>query len=75
VQEFEEYVDEMGFIAPLPASDGQRRVAPEDFPTGPEINSLVPDFEITAADGRKIRLSDDLKGSKAVVTFFRSVVW
>ncbi len=74
-QEYEEYTDEFGITAPLPTSDGQRRLPPEGFPTGPEIGELLPDFELPSADGRRVRLHEDRGNSKAAVTFFRSAVW
>ena len=72
---FDDYEDELGFVAPLRASEGQRLIPPEGFPTGPELGERLPDFELPAADGRTIRLHADRGGSKAVVTFLRSAVW
>lgn len=72
---FDDYEDELGFVAPLPASDGQRLIPPEGFPTGPALGELLPDFELPAADGRTIRLHADRGRSKAVLTFLRSAVW
>ena len=71
----EKYIDEFGFYGPLPASEGQRIVPPEGFFTGPEVGELLPDFELPAADGRRVRLHEDRGGRKAAVTFFRSAVW
>jgi len=49
---FQDYEDEFSFVAPLPASNGQRLIPPAGFPTGPGLGDLLPDFELPAADGR-----------------------
>lgn len=72
---FQDYKDDFGFVAPLPASNGQRLIPPAGFPTGPALGEILPDFELPAADGRTIRLHADRGRSKAVVTFLRSAVW
>ena len=70
-----EYEDEYGFIGPLPMTSGQRKIAPEDFPTGPAIGERLPDFELLDHTGRSVRLHEDRGASKAAVVFFRSAVW
>lgn len=70
-----DYTDEFGFTAPLPMSDGQRKLAPKGFPSGPEVGQLLPDFELPTATGSRIRLHENRAGSKAAVMFFRSAVW
>jgi hypothetical protein len=72
---FDDYEDEFGFVAPLPAVAGPRVIPPEGFPTGPALGEVLPDFTLPAADGRTIRLHEDRGQSKAVVTFLRSAVW
>jgi hypothetical protein len=74
-EDFANYTDEFGFTAPLPTTDGARRIPPEGFPTGPEIGDVLPDFTLPAADGRTVRLHEDRGNSKAAVMFFRSAVW
>ncbi len=69
------YVDEFGFVGPLTARARAGHLPAEGFPTGPEVGERLPDFELPAADGRRVRLHADRAGSKAAVTFFRSAVW
>jgi len=69
------YEDAYGFIAPLPVTSSQRQLAPEGFPTGPAIGERLPDFELPAHTGRRLRLHQDRGSSKAAVVFFRSAVW
>jgi hypothetical protein len=70
-----EYEDEYGFVAPLPMTSGQRKLAPEDQPTGPALGERLPDFELSDQHGRRVRLHEDRGRSKAAVVFFRSAVW
>jgi hypothetical protein len=71
----EEFEDEFGFVAPLPLSSSQRQIAPEDFPTGPAVGEILPDFELPDSMGRLVSLHSDRAGSRAAVVFFRSAVW
>jgi hypothetical protein len=71
----EEFEDEFGFIAPLPLSSNQRQIAPTDFPTGPSVGEMLPDFALPDASGRPVSLHDDRAGHRAAVVFFRSAVW
>lgn len=70
-----DWVDEYGLVGPLPASDGQRQHLADDDPTGPEIGTLLPDFVLPSASGRKVSFHEDRAGHKAAVVFFRSAVW
>ena len=70
-----EYEDGYGFVAPLPMTSGQRKIAPEGFPTGPAVDERLPDFELTDHSGRRLHLHEDRGASKAAVVFFRSAVW
>jgi hypothetical protein len=69
------YEDEYGFVAPSRLSSNQRRVPPEDFPTGPEIGERLPDFTLPDQTGRKVRFHEDRGSSRAAVVFYRSAVW
>jgi hypothetical protein len=69
------FEDEFGFIAPLPMTSGQRKIAPEGHPTGPAVGERLPDFELPDPTGRMVKLHEDRGTSKAAVAFFRSVVW
>lgn len=73
--EYPDYLDEFGFVGPLPATDGQRRAPPEGFYTGPEVGAPLPGFTLRNASGRKVDLHADRGDSKAAVVFFRSAVW
>ena len=73
--EFPEYKDEFGTVAPIPASMSPR-ISPEDgFRFGPEIGELLPDISLLDSTGTRINLHEDRQNSKAAVVFFRSAVW
>ena len=69
------YEDEQGFLGPLPVTSNQRRIAPEDFPTGPAVGERLPDVVLTDGSGGRVDLHADRDGSKAAVVFIRSAVW
>ena len=69
------FEDEYGFIAPLPMTSGQRKIAPEDHPTGPAVGERLPDFELPDSTGRLVNLHQDRGSSRAAIVFFRSAVW
>lgn len=71
----DEFTDELGFTAPLPASSQQRQLPDEGFPTGPEVGMHLPDFELESHTGTRVALHADRGDSKAAVVFFRSAVW
>ncbi|MCX2982046.1 hypothetical protein EYC98_14380 [Halieaceae bacterium IMCC14734] len=73
--EFNEYTDEFGQTAPLPASHGQRKPPPVDFQFGPAEGERFPDCTLRDADGVRINLHEDRGSAKAAVLFFRSAVW
>ena len=70
-----DYVDEFGFVGPLPASDGQRQHLDEGAPTGPEVGTRLPDFTLQSSRGRTVSFHEDRGESKAALVFFRSAVW
>jgi hypothetical protein len=69
------YRDELGFVAPVPAHHGQRRMPDEGFFTGPEVGERLPDFALRAASGQVVDFHADRGDSKAAVVFYRSAVW
>ncbi|MFT7599162.1 MAG: hypothetical protein ACI8TP_002091 [Acidimicrobiales bacterium] len=70
-----DYLDELGMYSPLPAHHGQRIIPADDFPTGPEIGTRLPDFTLTNARGETVAFHEHRGDSKAAVFFNRSVVW
>ncbi len=73
--EFAEYRDEFGLVAPIPASHGQRQMPEAGFFSGPEIGERLPGFRLRASSGANVDLHDDRGDAKAAVVFFRSAVW
>jgi peroxiredoxin len=46
-----------------------------EFPTGPEVGELLPDFTLPDQHGRPVTLSQARGGRQALVIFYRSVSW
>ena len=67
--------DELGFDAPIPLGHPARSSLPNGHSTGPAIGDLLEDFELPNSQGNNIQLHKDRGDAKAVVVFFRSVVW
>jgi hypothetical protein len=67
--------DALGFEAPAPLGHPGRAGLPDGHPTGPEVGERLPDFDLPDQDGRRVRFHEDRAGSRAVVVFYRSVVW
>ena len=67
--------DAEGFNMPLPPASGPRRIPRGDFPTGPEMGTLLPDIVATDQSGRMVDVHADRAGQPAVVVFYRSAVW
>jgi len=69
--------DELGLTVPGVPIDHPGRVYPasDDFPTGPAIGERLPEFVLPNQDGTPVDFDKDRAGRKAVVVFFRSVVW
>ncbi len=69
------FEDEYGIIAPAPLEMGVRKIAPEDFPSGPAVGARLPDFALCDQLDRRVQPHQDRGQSKAAVVFFRSAVW
>ena len=67
--------DALGFEAPAPLGHPGRTGLPDGHLTGPEVGKRLPDFDLPAQNGRRVRFHEDRAGSRAVVVFYRSVVW
>ncbi len=68
--------DDLGITVPVPASHpGRRYPADHDFPTGPAVGELLPEFELPNQDGELVDFHAHRGDSKAVVVFYRSAVW
>lgn len=67
--------DALGFEAPAPLGHPGRAGLPDGHPTGPEVGERLPDFDLPDQDGHRVRFHEDRAGSRAVVVFYRSVVW
>ncbi|GMU39749.1 MAG: hypothetical protein AMXMBFR23_06150 [Chloroflexota bacterium] len=46
-----------------------------DFPTGPAVGEVVPDFTLPDQHGNPVSLLASLAGQRALLLFFRSVRW
>lgn len=46
-----------------------------DFPTGPDLGHVVPDFTLPDQHGGSVSLMEALGGQRALLLFFRSVRW
>jgi len=49
--------------------------ADDNFPTGPEIGELVPDFVLPDQTGRLLRFSEYRGEGQALILFYRSASW
>ena len=46
-----------------------------DFPTGPAIGDMLPDFTLPDQNGRPVTFSEARGGNRALVMFHRSARW
>jgi len=69
------YEDADGYIMPVAAGTGPRRIPLGDFPTGPEIGTLLPDVVAVNQHGETVDLHTDRSGKPAVLVMYRSAVW
>ena len=47
----------------------------EDFPTGPAIGQIMPDFTLTDQSGNSVCFSKARGSHKALLLFYRSASW
>ena len=69
------FEDAEGFVMPLAAGTGPRRIPLGDYPTGPEVGTHLPDLEAIDQLGKKIDLHKHRDGKPAVLVIYRSAVW
>jgi len=70
------FVDELGLPGVVPVSHpGRLYPATDDFPTGPEIGELFPNFSLRNQHGELVNFRQSSQGTKVILDFFRSVVW
>lgn len=46
-----------------------------EFPTGPEVGALLPDFTLMNQHSRPVNFSAERGGQRALVVFHRSARW
>ena len=68
--------DDLGVTVPVPISHpGRRYPAFNDFPTGPDLGERLPEFTLQNQFGESVDFTAHRNNSRAVVVFYRSVVW
>ena len=68
--------DDLGITIPVEVGYAPRRYPAEhDFPTGPNVGDLIPEFQLPNQDGELIDFHADRDTTKAVIVFYRSAVW
>ena len=73
----DEKTDDLGITVPMaPVSFPARRYpASHSFPTGPEVGERLPEFTLPNQNGEAIDFHQNRGDSKAIIVFYRSVVW
>jgi hypothetical protein len=69
------FEDAEGYVMPLAAGTGPRRIPRGDFPTGPEVGTRLPDVVAVNQHGETIDLHVDRGNQPGVLVFYRSAVW
>lgn len=67
--------DRDGFVGPFQPGNGPRTDPRGDFPTGPEVGTLMPDVCCLGVGGENVELHLAGSGKPAIFVFFRSAVW
>lgn len=49
--------------------------ATDEFPTGPAVGEVVPDFALPDQHGRLVSLAEARREGRALVVFIRSTSW
>jgi len=73
----DERTDDLGITVPLAPvhHPGRRYPATHEFATGPEVGERLPKFTLPNQRGETVDFHQNRGDSKAIVVFFRSVVW
>jgi hypothetical protein len=72
-----ETTDDLGITVPMAPVDfpARRYPASSEFPTGPAVGERLPEFKLPNHNGEIVDFHADRGDSKAIVVFYRSVVW
>ena len=62
-----------GQTEPIPPT--RRMPASDDFPTGPAVGELLPNFTLPNQWGQLVNFTKSRQGKRALVVFQRSVRW
>ncbi len=65
--------DKDGFVGPFQPGIGPRSDPKGEFPTGPEVGTLMPRVTCQTADGDQFTLEHS--GKPTIFIFYRSAVW
>ena len=73
----DERTDDLGITVPMAAVSfpARRYPASHEFPTGPEVGERLPEFTLPNQNGEAIDFHQNRGDSKAIIVFYRSVVW
>ncbi len=69
------WADKDGFVGPFAPGKGPRSDPRGEFPTGPEVGTVLPNIRCQDADGEAFDLHADRGSAPALMIFFRSTVW
>jgi hypothetical protein len=67
--------DRYGALGPAKPGLGPRQDPVGEFPTGPEIGTVLPDIVAADQRGRLVDVHADRAGRPAVLVVYRSAVW
>ncbi len=67
--------DADGFVGPVRPGNGPRTDPRSEFPTGPEVGAVLPNFQCLDVEAEPFDFYAHRGASRAVVVFFRSAVW
>ena len=72
-----EKTDDLGITVPMAPVDfpARRYPATQEFPTGPDVGERLPEFSLPNQSGEMIDFHKNRGDAKAIVVFYRSVVW
>lgn len=67
--------DRDGFVGPIQPGLGPRSDPKGAFPTGPAVDSSLPNIICRTVDNQPFNLHEKQQNRPAVVVFYRSAVW